>query len=261
MLVDSHCHLDRLDLTAYNGNLTLALEAAKKIGVEHILCVSIDKENVKKVIEIADSYPNISASVGAHPTEDATLDLTYDELIELAAHPRVIAIGETGLDYYRSTGDLTWQQDRFRRHIRAAKKMNKPLIVHTRDAREDTLRILREEQAEDVGGVLHCFTENWEMAEQAIAMNFYISLSGIITFHNANALREVAKQVPLDKLLIETDAPYLAPVPYRGKPNEPAYVYHVAVALAQLHNVTLEEIAKRTTENFFNLFKCNNIES
>jgi TatD DNase family protein len=256
MLVDSHCHLDRLDLTAYNGDLSLALDAAKKAGVAHIMCVSIDKDNFSNVIKIADNHSNISASVGTHPTEDAALDFTYEELVSAAAHPRVVAIGETGLDYYRSTGDLTWQQDRFRRHIRAAKQTNKPLIVHTRDAREDTLRILREEQAEDVGGVLHCFTENWEMAEQAMSMNFYISFSGIVTFHNANALREVAKQVPLDKLLIETDAPYLAPVPYRGKPNEPSYVYHVAVALAQLHNVTFEEIAERTTQNFFKLFKC-----
>lgn len=256
MLVDSHCHLDRLDLTAYNGNLSLALDAAKKADVDHILCVSIDKDNFKNVVAIAETYPNISASVGTHPTEDATLDFSYEELIAAANHPRIIAIGETGLDYYRSTGDLTWQRDRFRRHIRAAKQTNKPLIVHTRDAREDTLNILREEKAEEVGGVLHCFTENWEMAEQAISMNFYISFSGIITFQNAHALREVARHVPLDKLLIETDAPYLAPVPYRGKPNEPAYVYHVAVALAQLHNVTYEEIAERTTQNFFKLFKC-----
>lgn len=256
MLVDSHCHLDRLDLTAYNGNLSLALEAAKNANIAHILCVSIDKDNFKNVIEIAETYSNISASIGTHPTEDAALDFSYEELIAAAKHPRVVAIGETGLDYYRSTGDLTWQRDRFRRHIRAAKQTNKPLIVHTRDAREDTLNILREEKAEEVGGVLHCFTENWEMAEQAISMNFYISFSGIITFQNANALRAVAKQVPLDKLLIETDAPYLAPVPYRGKPNEPAYVHHVAVALAKLRNVSYEEIAERTTQNFFRLFKC-----
>ncbi len=256
MLVDSHCHLDRLDLTAYNGNLSLALEAAKKANVTHILCVSIDKDNFKNVISIAETYPNVSASVGTHPTEDAALDFSYEELINAANHPRVVAIGETGLDYYRSTGDLTWQRDRFRRHIRVAKQTNKPLIVHTRDAREDTLNILREEKAVEVGGVLHCFTENWEMAEQAISMNFYISFSGIITFQNAYTLREVAKQVPLDKLLIETDAPYLAPVPYRGKPNEPAYVHHVAVALAQLRNVAYEEIAERTTQNFFSLFKC-----
>lgn len=256
MLVDSHCHLDRLDLTAYQGNLGLALEAAKKVGVGHILCVSIDKDNARAVIEIADTYPNVTASVGVHPTEEAELDLTYNELIELASHPRVVAIGETGLDYYRSSGDLTWQQQRFRRHIHAAKHTNKPLIVHTRDAREDTLAILREEKAADVGGVLHCFTENWEMAQQAILLNFYISFSGIITFQNAQALRDVAKQVPLDKILIETDAPYLAPVPFRGKTNEPAYVYHVAAALAQLHNISFEEIAKITTENFFRLFKC-----
>ncbi len=256
MLVDSHCHLDRLDLTNHDGNLSSVLAAAKKVGVNHILCVSIDKENASQVVEIAENYPDVSASVGVHPNEEADLDFTYNELITKAAHKRVVAIGETGLDYYRSTGDLTWQKERFRRHIRAAKQTQKPLIVHTRDAREDTLRILREEKADEVGGVLHCFTENWEMAQQAIALNFYISFSGIITFQNATELREVAKRVPMNKLLIETDAPYLAPVPYRGKPNEPAYVYHVAVALAQLHQVTLEEMAKNTTENFFNLFKC-----
>lgn len=256
MLVDSHCHLDRLDLTAHDGNLSSVLSAAKKVGVNHILCVSIDKDNALTVVEIAENYPDVSASIGVHPNEEADLDFTYDELIAKANHKSIVAIGETGLDYYRSTGDLTWQQERFRRHIRAAKHTQKPLIVHTRDAREDTLRILREEKAEEIGGVLHCFTENWEMAQQAIALNFYISFSGIITFQNASALREVAKLVPLNKLLIETDAPYLAPVPYRGKPNEPAYVYHVAAALAQLRNVTFDEIAKNTTENFYRLFKC-----
>lgn len=255
MLVDSHCHLDRLDLSAYNGDLNLALDAAKTAGIGHILCVSIDKKNAADVLKIATTYPNISASVGVHPTEEIDLDFTQDELITHATHPAIVAIGETGLDYYRSSGDLTWQHDRFRRHIRAAKITDKPLIVHTRDAREDTLRILREEKADEIGGVLHCFTETWEMAEEALTLNFYISFSGIITFNNASALRDVAKRVPLDRILIETDAPYLAPVPFRGKSNEPAYVYHVAAGLAKLRDISIEEVANQTTDNFFRLFK------
>lgn len=255
MLVDSHCHLDRLDLSHYNGDLTLALQAAKDAGIGHILCVSIDKNNAADVLKIATNYPNVSASVGVHPTEDINLDFTQEELVAHAANTSIVAIGETGLDYYRSSGDLTWQQDRFRKHIRAAKISGKPLIVHTRDAREDTIRILREEKADELGGVLHCFTETWEMAKQAIDLNFYISFSGIITFNNAQALREVAKQVPLNRILIETDAPYLAPMPYRGKSNEPAFVYYVAEALAKLRDITVDEIATITTENFFRLFK------
>jgi TatD DNase family protein len=255
MLVDSHCHLDRLDLTKYDGKLALALDAAKQADVGHILCVCIDKDNAAAVAKIANDHRNISASVGVHPTETAEGDLTLPELITQASQPCIVAIGETGLDYYRSSGDLTWQQERFRRHIRAAKEVGKPLIVHTRDAREDTIRILREERAEEVGGVLHCFTENWVMAEQAISMNFYISFSGIITFQNAAELRTVAQQVPLNRILIETDAPYLAPMPYRGKPNEPAYVHYVATTLAALRNIHYDEIAAQTTENFFTLFK------
>lgn len=255
MLIDSHCHLDRLDLTSYDGNLALVLTAAHAQGVGHVLCVGIDSVNSPRVVQIANKYPHVSASIGIHPTEIEAHELTIAELIKMADHPKVVAIGETGLDYYHAEGDMEWQRERFRRHIRVAREMHKPLIVHTRQAREDTLRILAEEKASDVGGVLHCFTESWEMAEQAIGLNFYISFSGIVTFRNATELQSVVKQVPLKHMLIETDAPYLAPVPYRGKPNEPAYVRYVAEAIAHLKDESVETVAKYTTNNFFDLFK------
>ncbi len=256
MLVDSHCHLDRLDLTPYQGDLSLALDAAKKNSVQHILCVCIDLDNFPKVLAIAENYPDVSASVGIHPTEVITTEPSVEELVQLATHPKVVALGETGLDYYREQTNKEIQQERFRRHIRTAKKVAKPLIVHTRQARADTIAILKEEGADEVGGVLHCFTEDLDMAQKAIEINFYISFSGIVTFQNAKELQEIAKQIPLERMLIETDAPYLAPVPYRGKSNEPAYVRHVAEYIAQLRGISFEELAKKTTENFFNLFKA-----
>lgn len=255
MLVDSHCHLDRLDLTPYNGDLSLALEAAKKNSVGHILCVCIDLDNFHKVLEIAENYPNITASVGVHPTEVLPEEPPTDELIKLAAHPKVVALGETGLDYYREETNKPVQQERFRRHIQAAKQTGKPLIVHTRQAREDTVRMIKEEGGEAVSGVLHCFTEDLAMANAAMELNFYISFSGIVTFQNAKSLQEIAKQIPLERMLVETDSPYLAPVPHRGKSNEPAYVKHVAEYIAQLRGITFEELATQTTENFFRLFK------
>lgn len=257
MLVDSHCHLDRLDLTHHENSLDKALDAAKQQGVSYFLCVCIDMENYQNVIGIADRYENVSASVGLHPTEIVEHEPTLEELIARGQHPKIIAVGETGLDYYRENTEQALQQERFRCHIRAAKALNKPLIVHSRSAREDTIRILQEENANEIGGVLHCFTEDWNMAEKAIALNFYISFSGIITFQNATSLKEVAKQVPIEKILIETDSPYLAPVPYRGKPNEPAYVRYVAEEIARLKNISFEEVAKKTTENFYKLFKLN----
>jgi TatD DNase family protein len=190
-----------------------------------------------------------------HPNEREGREPSVEDLTGLADDARVVAIGETGLDYYRSQGDMAWQQERFRRHIRAAKISGKPLIIHTREAAADTLRIMREEQAQDIGGVMHCFTESWEVARAALDLNFHISFSGIVTFRNAEALREVAKQVPQDRLLIETDAPYLAPVPFRGKTNEPAYVKHVAECLAMLRATSFEDIAAHTTRNFFGLFR------
>ncbi len=255
MLVDSHCHLDRLDLTAYDGQLSQALQAANALGVKHFLCVAVDRDNSQTTIQLANQFDDVSASVGIHPTEVDPLPLTVKELVSWAVPKKVVALGETGLDYYRCEGDIEWQRERFRTHIRAAREIGKPLIIHTREAPEDTIRIMREEKAFDVGGVMHCFTETYEMAMRAMDMNFYISFSGIITFRNALALQEVAKKVPLEKMLIETDAPYLAPMPYRGKSNEPAYVYYVAEKLAQLKEVSFDEIAMKTTHNFFNLFK------
>lgn len=255
MLVDSHCHLGQLDLTAYQGKLDLALSAAKTNGVGYILCVCIDLEHFPNVLNIVQQYENVSATVGLHPNEKVLKEPNQETLIKLANHPKVIGIGETGLDFYRSEGDLEWQKQRFRTHIRAAKVLKKPLIVHSRQARKDTIDILKQENASEIGGIMHCFTEDWKMAEQAMDLNFYISFSGIVTFKNATALKEVVKQVPLEKMLIETDAPYLAPEPFRGKPNEPAYVRYVAGHIAELKKVRFEEVAQKTTENFFRLFK------
>lgn len=255
MLVDSHCHLDRVSLKPYAGSFEAMMEATASAGVEHLLCVSIDLEHYPKMRSLIDPYPWVSVSVGVHPNERHRRDPTPDELVELASDPRNVAIGETGLDYYRSEGDLGWQQQRFRNHIAAARACAKPLIVHTRDAREDTIGVLREEKAGDVGGVLHCFTETWEMARQALDLGFYISFSGIVTFANAADLREVAGKVPLDRILIETDCPYLTPVPHRGSPNEPRFVSHVADCIAQIRGMDAAEFAAVTRDNFFRLFK------
>lgn len=224
--------------------------------VTHALCVSVNLEDYPQVLSMAERHANVFASVGVHPDYEDITEPDVAHLVELAAHPRVVAIGETGLDYFRLTGDLEWQRQRFRTHIRAAIVANKPLIIHTRSAAEDTLRIMREEGADRIGGVMHCFTESQEVAEAALALNFYISMSGIVTFKNAVALKEVAKIVPLDRLLIETDSPYLAPVPHRGKTNEPAWVSHVAAAIAELRGITVEELGSATTHNFFRLFKA-----
>lgn len=255
MLVDSHCHLDRLDLTPFDGKLAGALENAHKHGVSHFLCVCIDLEHLNDVLEPAEQHQNIFASVGVHPNETDGQEPSTEVLIKLADHEKVVAIGETGLDYFRSEGDLEWQRNRFRNHISAAKQCDKPLIIHMRDSTEDTLRVLKEEDAGEAGGVMHCFVEDWKTAKRALDLNFHISFSGIVTFKNAQDLKVVAKKLPIEKILIETDSPYLAPVPYRGKSNQPAYVKHVAEHVAELRNVRLEEIGEVTTENFFNLFK------
>ncbi len=254
MLVDSHCHLDRLDLEPFDGELANALQLAGEYGVGRFLCVAIGRGNIPDVIAIAERFDNVYASVGVHPNEEDDGEVTAEELLELANHPKVIAIGETGLDYFRSEGDLSWQQQRFRHHIAAARACNKPLIIHSREARADTLRLMREEGAEAVGGIMHCFVEDQDTAQQAMEMGFYISFSGIITFKNAEALREVARQVPIERLLVETDSPYLAPVPHRGKSNQPAYVRHVAEFLAELKGISFEELSARTTDNFNQLF-------
>jgi TatD DNase family protein len=230
------------------------LRHARDNGVGHMLCVSVTLETFPEIRALAHAHPHIFASVGVHPNEREGQEPTVDELVELAKDDRVVAIGETGLDYFRSQGNMGWQQERFRRHIRAAKQSGKPLIIHTRDAAADTLRIMREEDATGIGGVMHCFTESLQVARDAMDLNFYISFSGIVTFRNAEALREVAKIVPPDRLLVETDAPYLAPMPFRGKTNEPAYVRHVAECLAEVRQTSLESIAESTTQNFFRLF-------
>lgn len=254
-LVDSHCHLDRLDFVQLGGDLYDVFTVAQQHGVTHMLCVCIDMDNFPAVMTLANQFPQVFASVGVHPNEKDTHDPDVQELIKLAQSPKVVAIGETGLDYFHGKGDLEWQRERFRRHIRAAKESGKPLIIHSRDAREDTLRVMREEGASEVGGVMHCFTEDWEMAEQAMALNFYISFSGIITFRNADQIRDVARRVPLERMLVETDAPYLTPVPYRGKGNQPAYVRYVAEHIAEIRGESLETIAQATTANFFRLVK------
>lgn len=254
MLVDSHCHLDRVDLAPYEGQFPQLVRSTLDSGVTHMLCVSIDLESYPDMLALVDDFPEISVSVGVHPCDQDRREPGVEELVELARHPKNVAIGETGLDYFRTEGDLHWQRDRFRRHIRAAREARKPLIIHTREAREDTIEILREEGAEQVGGVMHCFTETWEMAEAALELGFYISFSGIVTFRNAGDLREVARRVPLDRILIETDSPYLAPVPHRGKPNEPRHVSHVADTIAGLCDLTRDELVQITHDNFFRLF-------
>ncbi|MBU0500946.1 MAG: TatD family hydrolase [Gammaproteobacteria bacterium] len=260
MLIDSHCHLDRVGLGPYDGDFSRFLDRTREAGIGHMLCVSIDMESYPAMVTLVEGAEDISLSVGVHPNEEDTESPAPERLAELAQHPQNVAIGETGLDYFHCQGDLTWQHERFRRHIRAARLCNKPLIIHTRDAREDTLRIMREEGAGQVGGVMHCFTENWEMASQALDMGFYISFSGIITFRNADELRAVAARVPKDRLLIETDSPYLTPAPHRGKPNEPCYLTHMAEKLAGIHGMTTGEMVELTGNNFARLFLPNEVQ-
>ncbi len=254
MLVDSHCHLDFPELA---DNLPAILEKMRENDVGAALCISVTLEDFPKVLALAEQHDNLYASVGVHPDYPDLREPTVAELVELAQHPKVVAIGETGLDYYRLSGDLEWQRERFRVHIRAARQSRKPLIIHTRSASADTLRLMREEGASEAGGVMHCFTESWEVAQGALEMGFHISFSGIVTFKNAKDLKDVARQVPLDRLLVETDSPYLAPVPYRGKTNQPAWVKHVAEEVARLQNRTFAEIAAATTGNFYKLFNIN----
>lgn len=253
MFVDSHCHLNFPDLVAREAEVMANMQTNQ---VTHALCVSVNLEDYPQVLAVAERHVNIFASVGVHPDYEDIAEPDVARLVELATHPRVVAIGETGLDYFRLTGDLEWQRERFRIHIRAARAANKPLIIHTRSAAEDTLRIMREEGADQIGGVMHCFTENQEVADAALALNFYISISGIVTFKNAIALKEVAKNIPLERLLIETDSPYLAPVPHRGRTNEPAWVSHVGVAIAELRGIPVEALGRATTDNFFQLFSA-----
>jgi len=250
-LVDSHCHLDFPD---FEGKLDSVRSEMAENGVTHALCISVNLSGFPNVLALAERYDNFFASVGVHPDQEDRGAVDSGELVRLAQHPKVVAIGETGLDYYRVSGDLEWQRDRFRSHIRAARSCRKPLVIHTREAAADTLRIMREEGAREAGGVLHCFTESQATADAAVGLGFYISFSGIVTFKNAQALKEVARRIPLDRLLVETDSPYLAPVPFRGKTNRPGLVRHVAEEVAKLRGIALEELAAATTGNFFRLF-------
>jgi TatD DNase family protein len=251
VFVDSHCHLDFPELIA---DLPAVLDAMAANRVTHALCISVNLPEMPAVVKLAADHANLYATVGVHPDVESTQEPSVAELVGLAARPKVVAIGETGLDYYRLTGDLSWQRERFRAHIRAARECRKPLVIHTRAAAVDTLAIMREERAGEAGGVMHCFTESWDVAAVALDLGFFISLSGIVTFKNAGAVKEVARRVPLERMLIETDAPYLAPVPFRGKTNQPAYVRYVAEEIARLRGIALDEVAAATSDNFFRLF-------
>jgi TatD DNase family protein len=254
MFVDSHCHIDFPDFSEGLPALLANMQAAQ---VDAALCVSVNLENFPRVLSLAETHANLFASVGVHPDHDDGREPSVDELVSLARHPRVVAIGETGLDYYRlQREEVDWQRARFRTHIRAARQAGKPLIIHTRNAAGDTLAIMAEEGANQAGGVMHCFTESWEVAEAAMAMGFYISFSGIVSFKSAKDLKEVARRVPLERMLIETDSPYLAPMPHRGKRNEPAYVRHVAEEIAGLRAIPLEQVAAATSKNFCDLFRA-----
>ena len=251
MFIDSHCHINFPELA---GNIDEVLANMRANHVSNALCVSVDLDKLPEILALAEQNDNIYASVGVHPDYELEHEPTQEELVRLAKHRKVIAIGETGLDYFRLTGDLEWQRKRFRIHIRAALESGKPLIIHTRSASADTLRLMREEGADKIGGVMHCFTESLEVALAAIEMNFYISFSGIVTFKKALELKEVATRIPLERMLIETDSPYLAPVPFRGKLNQPAYVKHVAEEIAKLRGISVEAVGEATSNNFKNLF-------
>jgi TatD DNase family protein len=252
-IIDSHCHIDRVDLEQFGGSMESMLAHAKDLSVEEFLCVCIDLEHFDDVFSLAKAHQQIYASVGVHPVEQEGKDPSVEELLALADHEKIIAIGETGLDYFHVKKDAAdWQRERFRRHIAASNQSGKPMIIHTREAKADTIEIMQQEQAQ--AGVMHCFSEDWETAKAALDLGFYISFSGIITFKSAADLREVAKKVPADRLLVETDSPYLTPVPYRGRANSPAYTYYVAEKLAEIRGTSIDNIAQQTTQNFNDLF-------
>ncbi|GAA5316548.1 MAG: TatD family hydrolase [Candidatus Pelagadaptatus aseana] len=255
MLIDSHCHLDRLKLDKFDDSLDAVMAHATEQGVEKMLCVGISLDNREAVVAMAENYPQVVSSVGVHPLDVEKGLATAEQLVAWSAHPKVVALGETGLDYYYSNDSKSVQQDSFVVHLQAAAEAQLPVIVHTRDARQDTLDLIKAHGCMENAGVLHCFTESWEMAKAAMDMNYYISFSGIVTFKNATELRDVASKVPLDRMLVETDSPYLAPVPYRGKANVPGYVKQVAEFIAELKGVSYQEVIRTTSENFHNLFK------
>lgn len=251
MFVDSHCHIN---FPEFSARLPELFGLMAKNQVTHALCVGVNFEELESVLALASTHRHVFASVGVHPDYEGVAEPSENDLLERATHPKVVAIGETGLDYFRLKGDLEWQRQRFRTHIRAARQCRKPLIIHTRAAAEDTIRIMREEGAEAASGVMHCFTETLEVAQAALAMGFLISFSGIVTFKNARELKTVAAAVPLESMLIETDAPYLAPVPHRGKLNEPGFVCHVAEEIARIKGLSVQQVAEATSANFFRLF-------
>jgi TatD DNase family protein len=250
MLIDSHCHFNLSKVSPQDW-----IEEAKKNNVHKFLNVSVDIETFPEILTLAEQHKEMYASVGVHPNADLHDQTSVEDLIQLSQHPKVIAIGETGLDYYRSSGDLTWQFKRFRNHIQAAKETKKPLIIHCREAKEDVLKILKEENAKEIGGIMHCFVENWDIAQQVMDLGFLISFSGVVTFKTATDLQEVAQKVPANQYLIETDAPFLTPLPFRGKPNQPAYVKQIGEFIAVLRNESLNTVAQNTTRNFLNLFQ------
>lgn len=255
MFIDSHCHLSFPELKA---NLPDILQAMRDAQVDQAICICTQMEEFEAVHALALEHDVLWATVGVHPDTEDMREPDVDELVRLAALPRVVAIGETGLDYYRLNGrsidDMAWQRERFRTHIRAARGAGKPLVIHTRAAAADTLAIMREERAGEVGGVMHCFTETWDVAQAALDLGFHISFSGIVTFKNAVALKDVARRVPLDRMLIETDSPYLAPAPHRGKTNQPAWVRHVAACVAEVKGLELAAVAEATSRNAERLF-------
>ena len=252
MLVDSHCHLDFPDLA---NRMPDVLQRMQDNDVGVAVCIGVNLEDFPNVLALAEQHAQLYATVGVHPEYTDVEEPDEARLVALAKHPKVIAIGETGLDYYWHKDQPEWQRERFRTHIRAARRCNKPLVVHTRDSAADTLRVLKDESADAVGGVMHCFTENWEIARLALDLGFYLSFSGIVTFKNATIVKDVAQKCPLDRILVETDSPYLAPVPFRGKPNEPAYVRHVAEEIAKLRSISIESVHQTTTDNFYSLFQ------
>lgn len=256
MIVDSHCHLNILPEEKV-GTVSEVIEQARELGVTRMVCVAINPAQWHEVLKLADEYDEVYAAIGVHPCEDKSVMVSNEALIEAASHPKVIAIGEIGLDYFHfeNEPDMSWQHERFRQHIRIAKQLQKPIIIHTRNSTPDCLSILEEEGAEAVGGIMHCFVEDLETAERAMKIGFYISFSGIVTFKNAKELKEVAKAIPMDRILVETDSPYLAPVPYRGKTNQPGYTRYVAEEIAHLKGLSLDAVAEATTANFNRLFK------
>ncbi len=257
MIVDSHCHLNILPEDKV-GSVEEVIAKSKDLGVERILCVAINPAQWGDITALADQFEEVFISIGVHPCEDKQVMVTDKELLDAASHPKVLAIGEVGLDYFHfdiENDSMVWQQERFRQHIRIAKQLQKPLIIHTRDSTADCLRMLAEEGADEVGGIMHCFVEDLATAEQAMALNFYISFSGIVTFKKATQLKEIAKTIPLNRILVETDAPYLAPMPFRGKTNQPGYTRYVVEEIAQLRGMSFDSLTKATTDNFNRLFK------